>query len=73
MKTLTYNPSELEVEFASAIEDLKSTIEAKLSAQIIKIVKKDQEDNPVLTFHLEDEDGDPHEVVLKIIQKPDDF
>ncbi len=73
MKTQTYNPSQLEVEFAGALEDLKDQIEEKLSSSVIEVTNNSQKDNPSLIFHLLDADGDPHEIVVKIIQKPDTF
>ena len=74
MKTITYNPSPLEVEFASILSGLKEAIDEKLSnADIVEIDNHSKDDNPSLRFHLIDRDGDPHEVVLKIIQKPDSF
>ena len=74
MKTISYNPSALEVEFASVIHQLQDKIEANLSEnEIIKVESKINDDNPALTFFLLDKDGDPHEVVLKIIQLPDKF
>ena len=74
MKTTTYNPSPLEVEFANIISELKETIEQKLSnTDIVEIDNHSGDDNPLLRFHLIDQDGDPHEVVIKIIQKPDNF
>lgn len=74
MKTKTYNPSPLEVEFATIISGLKTTINDKLSyVDIVEIDNHSGDDNPSLRFHLVDRDGDPHEVVLKIIQKPDSF
>ena len=73
MKTQSYNPSHIEVEFAHALEGLRQELEDKLSSKITKVINRYQEDNPVLTFHLKDQDGDPHQVVIKIIQKPDQF
>jgi hypothetical protein len=54
MKTSSYNPSPLEVDFANALYIL-------------------QKENPQVRFHLLDKDGDPHEVVVRIIQIPDKF
>lgn len=74
MKTTSYNPSNLEVSFAHAIEDLKSQIEKLIpDNEIIKIENKIKADNPLVKFYLLDKDGDPHEIVLKIIQTPDTF
>lgn len=72
MITKQYNPSQLEVEFAKAIADLSQQIEAKLSGfKITEIEDKIQADNPMVKVKLIDGDNDPHEIVLKIIQKPD--
>ncbi|MDH5399333.1 MAG: hypothetical protein OEX02_14375 [Cyclobacteriaceae bacterium] len=74
MKTKSYNPSQLEVEIAEAISQLDRQIEAKISAnKIIKIENKINQDNPLIRIYLLDQDGDPHEVVVKIIQTPDKF
>lgn len=74
MKTQKYNPSNLEVAFAQALEDLKEDIQKKLpDNEIIKIENKIKEDNPLVKFYLLDKDGDPHEIVIKVIQTPDRF
>lgn len=74
MKTSTYNPSELEVAFAHALEDLKNDIQKRLpDNQIIKIENRIKADNPLVKFYLLDKDGDPHEIVIKVIQTPDKF
>jgi len=57
MKTSTYNPSPLEVDFANALF-------------ILQDIRKD---NPMVKFSLLDKDGDPHEIVIRIIQIPDKF
>lgn len=72
MKTEAYNPSRLEVEFAEAVAELKDQLEAKLSAfTITKVEKQVSLDNPTVNFTLKDSDGDKHEIVFRIIQKPD--
>lgn len=74
MKTKGYNPSQLEVDFAKAIGELKHEIEKYLSGnKIINIENRITEDNPLLLFDLEDGDGDKHEMVIKIIQRADPF
>ena len=74
MKTLDYNPSPIEVSFAKALIELQPEIDKRLDRnQIIKIENKISADNPMIKFFLLDEDGDPHEVVVKIIQTPDTF
>lgn len=72
MKTTSYNPSLIEVEFTEAISQLKNEINRIInSSKIIKIEKNEDEDNPRLIFFLEDHDGDGHEVVMRVIQRPD--
>ncbi|MEJ2004613.1 MAG: hypothetical protein P8X57_06545 [Cyclobacteriaceae bacterium] len=72
MKTTVYNPSELEVAFANALEKLKDQIEAELKDnKIVKIINHHHYDNPHVRFHMVDTDGDEHEVVIKVIQVPD--
>ena len=74
MKTEQYNPSPLEVQFARAIEDLAQQIEKHLpDNEVIKVENKINADNPLIKFYLLDKDGDPHELVLKVIQTPDKF
>ena len=74
MKTQDYNPSNLEVHFARAIEDLQSQIEKMLpDNEIISVENNIKEDNPLVKFYLLDKDGDPHELVIKVIQTPDKF
>lgn len=74
MKTVNYNPSELEVQFARAIEDLQKQIEKHLpNNEVINVENKINEDNPLVKFYLLDNEGDPHELVIKIIQSPDKF
>lgn len=74
MKTINYNPSPLEVNISKAICHLEKEIEKLLTDnEIISVENKIHEDNPLVMIHLLDKDGDPHEVVLKIIQKPDKF
>lgn len=75
MKTNNYNPSQLEIDLASAIMACKKQIQENLQ-ESVKIVDSQNvmdRDNPLITFHLEDEDGDRHEVVIKVIQRPDTF
>ncbi len=74
MITKQYNPSQLEVTIAKAIMSISEQLESKLEGhKIEKIEEKITEDNPMLRVHLKDSDGDMHEVVLKIIQKPDQY
>ena len=72
MITKDYNPSPIEVRFVEVLCDLKNEINEKLSnLDVINIDNNTQLDNPTVDFHLKDQDGDVHEVILKIIQKPD--
>jgi len=74
MKTTSYNPSPLEVDFANALHMLQHELEKHLPGnQIVHIENNLNRDNPMVKFNLIDQDGDPHEVVLRIIQIPDKF
>lgn len=74
MKTSAYNPSPLEVDFANALYVLQKEIEKNLhDNQIIHVESQIRRDNPMVKFSLLDKDGDPHEVVVRIIQIPDKF
>ena len=72
MITQDYNPSPLEVRFVQVLSELKDEINIKLSNfDVYKIENNTQIDNPTIEFFLKDKDGDEHEIVLKVIQKPD--
>ena len=74
MKTTSYNPSEIEVALADALSEMGEEISSRLSGyNISEIDIKKREDNPSLILRISDEDNDPHEVVVKIIQRPDKF
>ena len=74
MKTSSYNPSPLEVDFANALYVLQKEIEKNLhDNQVIHVESQIRRDNPMVKFSLLDKDGDPHEVVVRIIQIPDKF
>jgi hypothetical protein len=74
MKTSTYNPSSLEVDFANALQILREPIEKHLlNNKITKIENHPGKDNPMVKFSLVDSDGDPHEIVVRIIQIPDKY
>ncbi len=74
MKTPTYNPSSLEVDFANALQILKDQIEKHLlNNKIASVENHLGKENPMVKFNLIDNDGDPHEVVVRIIQIPDKF
>lgn len=73
MRTRFYNPSKLEVNFAKAVEDLTPQLETKLEEgeRVVDIESVHDADNPLVIFKLEDKEGDLHEVVVQIIQRPD--
>ncbi len=74
MKTSTYNPSPLETDFANALFILQDKIQKHLQDNEVINVETDlSKDNPVVKFSLLDKDGDPHEIVIKVIQIPDKF
>ncbi|MBK8291071.1 MAG: hypothetical protein IPK96_09045 [Flammeovirgaceae bacterium] len=74
MKTTSYNPSPLEVDFANALTILQKEIEKHLqNNQITHIEPNMTRDNPMVKFNLLDKDGDPHEIVVRIVQIPDKF
>ena len=74
MKTSAYNPSPIEVDFANALYVLQKELEKNLKDnQIINVESHIKRDNPMVKFSLLDKDGDPHEVVVRIIQIPDKF
>lgn len=72
MKTLSYNPSKLEIDFANAITSLKVELEAKLEGiSIQEISANTKKDNPEVTIEFTDADGDAHTIQLNVIQRPD--
>ena len=74
MKTNSYNPSPIEVDFANALFILQNDIEKHLQDnKIINVESELNRDNPQIKFNLLDKDGDPHEIVLRVIQIPDKF
>ena len=74
MKTSAYNPSPLEVDFATALHKLQQELEKNLSDnRIVHVESYVKRDNPMVKFSLIDKDGDQHEVVVRIIQIPDKF
>jgi len=53
---------------------LQKEIEKHLqNNQITKIEPHITRDNPMVKFSLTDKDGDPHEIVIRIVQIPDKF
>jgi hypothetical protein len=74
MKTSSYNPSSLEVDFANALQILREQLEKHLlNNHITNVENHLGKDNPMVKFSLVDTDGDPHEIVVRIIQIPDKF
>lgn len=73
MKTLDYNPSLLEVEFVKILVRLKDELSSGLSTNNVQEITTKSGDNPSLIIKTMDEDGDHHEIVIKVIQKPDRF
>jgi hypothetical protein len=72
MKTTSYNPSPLEIDFANALQILREQIEPHLlDNKIVNVDNQHAKDNPVVKFQLVDKDGDAHEIVVRIIQIPD--
>jgi hypothetical protein len=74
MKTSSYNPSPLEVDMANALVILQKEIQKHLQDNKITHVEPNiNRDNPLVKFSLVDKDGDPHEIVVRIVQIPDKF
>lgn len=74
MKTIKYNPSALEMDMANAIMGLNKEIEKHLQDNTITQIEPDLDrENPVITFHLTDKDGDRHQLMVRVFQVPDKF
>ena len=74
MKTSSYNPSALEIDMANALFILQKEIQKHLQDnEVVQVETNIKRDNPMVKFSLLDKDGDPHEIVLRIIQIPDKF
>lgn len=74
MKTSSYNPSPLEVDFANALYILQKELQKHLQNNTITNVETHlKRDNPMVKFSMVDNEGDPHELVVRIIQIPDKF
>lgn len=73
MRTTYYNPSKLEVDFAKAFKELTPQLEDRLNEgeRVISTKSIHDLDNPVVIYRLKDKEGDEHEVVVQIIQRPD--
>lgn len=74
MKTSSYNPSPLEIDFANALQIVREEIQKHLlNNEITHVENHLGKDNPMVRFNLVDTDGDPHEIVVRIVQIPDKF
>lgn len=74
MKTVAYNPSPLEVDFANALIILQKELQKHVQGNKIVDIETDiNRDNPTVKFKMVDNDGDPHEIVIRIVQIPDKF
>jgi hypothetical protein len=74
MKTISYNPSPLEVDLANALVILQKEIEKHLlDNKITRVEANLERDNPKVKLTLKDKEGDEHEIVIKITQMPDKF
>jgi hypothetical protein len=74
MITKDYNPSPLEVRFADVLCELKEEINKRLpNFDVVSIENNTQLDNPTIDFKMKDKDGDEHEIILKVIQRPDNL
>jgi len=73
MKTNSYNPSPLELEFAETIANLTKELSEGLTTNKVVETSTKSGDNPTVFIRTVDDDGDPHEIVLKVIQRPDKF
>jgi hypothetical protein len=72
MKTTVYNPSPIETEIANGLLSLQIEIEKQLKNKTITSISADTlQDNPSVKINLLDNDGDHHEVILKVVQIPD--
>ncbi|MEY3404775.1 MAG: hypothetical protein RL161_205 [Bacteroidota bacterium] len=74
MKTDKYNPSSLELDLANALVILEKEIEKHLqNNKIVKIDPDLSSNNPTVNITLEDNDGDSHELIVRIFQVPDKY
>jgi len=74
MKTDSYNPSPLEIDMANALFIVQKEIEKHIqNNEIVHVETNIKRDNPMVKFNLLDKDGDPHEIVVRIVQLPDKF
>jgi hypothetical protein len=72
MKTSSYNPSPLEKAIAETLSNLQDQIVAGLSGQTLESLSVNaSKDNPEVHLTTKDADGDQHEFVITVIQRPD--
>jgi len=72
MKTTIYNPSPIETELANALVGVRKEIESQLKNLSIHHASANvSQDNPSVMFNIVDQDGDHHEVIVKVVQIPD--
>lgn len=59
---------------ANALFIVQKELEKHLqNNQIVHVETNIKRDNPMVKFNLLDKDGDPHEIVVRIVQLPDKF
>ncbi len=59
---------------ANALFIVQKEIEKHLqNNEIVHVETNIKRDNPMVKFNLLDKDGDPHEIVVRIVQLPDKF
>jgi hypothetical protein len=59
---------------ANALFIVQKEIEKHLqNNEIVHVETNIKRDNPMVKFNLLDKDGDPHEIVIRIVQLPDKF
>ena len=74
MKTPSYNPSPLEVDFANALFILQKEIQKHLQGnEVFHVESNIKRDYAMVKFIVLDKDGYPHEIFLRIVQIPDKF
>jgi hypothetical protein len=72
MKTVVYNPSPIEVKVCEALYQISAQLEQALGdLKIESLVPNVKKDNPDVVITLVDSDGDKHQVVITVIQRPD--
>ena len=72
MKTNRYNPSPLELAFTEALQNITNHLQPLLTNYQIEAVDISKEsDNPFLLYKVLDAEGDRHELIIQVIQRPD--